>query len=139
MATVDLTKIQSTEDAAAVLGEYKRNVFLAEIEDKPELSEDGQITNIETFIQNKKKPDFRSGSNNPVYQIYSVAPKAVSVILEAIDEMEATPAQKQVLFDVYIAQTKEVADVDATVLDEALEAFSKAYKGQELEGPKGCR
>lgn len=139
MATTDMTKIETKADAIAILGEFKSNMFLAEIEEKPELSEDGRITNIETFIKHKNKPDFRSGSNNPVHQLYAVAPKAVSVILEAIDEMNAEPAEKRVLFDVYIAKIKDVADVDEMLLDQALAAFSKAYKGEELEGPKGCR
>ena len=139
MATKDMTRIENKEDAIAILGEFKSNMFLAEIEEKPELSEDGRITNIETFIKYKNKPNFRSGSNNPVHQLYAVAPKAVSVILEAIDEMNAEPAEKRVLFDVYIAKIKDVADVDEMLLDQALAAFSKAYKGEELEGPKGCR
>lgn len=139
MATKDMTKIESKEDAIAILGEYKSNIFLAEIEEKPELSEDGRITNIETFIKYKNKPDFRSGSSNPVHQLYAVAPKAASVILEAIDEMSAEPAAKKVLFDVYITRTKDVADVDGSLLDQALAAFTVAYKGEELEGPKGCR
>ena len=139
METKDMTKIESKEDAIAILGEYKSNIFLAEIEEKPELSEDGRITNIETFIKYKNKPNFRSGSYNPVQPRYAVAPKAVSVILEAIDEMNAEPAEKRVLFDVYIAKIKDVADVDEMLLDQALAAFSKAYKGEELEGPKGCR
>ena len=139
MATIDMTKIETKEDAIAILGEFKSNMFLAEIEEKPELSADGRITNIETFIKHKNKPDFRSGSNNPVHQLYAVAPKAVSVILEAIDEMSAEPAEKQVLFDVYITKAKDVADVEESLLDQALAAFTKAYKGEELEGPKGCR
>jgi hypothetical protein len=43
------------------------------------------------------------------------------------------------LFDVYITRTKDVADVEESLLDQALAAFTKAYKGEELEGPKGCR
>ena len=139
MATVDMTKIETKEDAMAILKEYRSNIFLAEIEEKPELWEGGRITNIETFIQHKNKPDFRSGSNNPVYQLYSVAPKAVSVILEAIDEMSAEPAEKQILFDVYITETKDVVDVNSALHNQALAAFTAAYKGEELEGPKGCR
>ncbi len=139
MTTKNMTKIESKEDAIAILEQYQRNAFLAEIDEKPELSEEGRITNIETFIQLKNKPNFRSGSNNPVHQLYAVAPKAVSVILEAIDEMKAEQAEKQVLFDVYITETKDVADVDSMLLDQAVTAFTVAYKGEELEGPKGCR
>ena len=139
MATTDMTKIETKEDAIAILGEFKSNMFLAEIEEKPELSADGRITNIETFIKHKNKPDFRSGSNNPVHQLYAVAPKAVSVILEAIDEMKTGQSEKKILFDVYITETKAVEHVDQELLEQALSAFTAAYKGEELEGPKGCR
>lgn len=68
-----------------------------------------------------------------------MAPKATSVILEAIDEMDTEPTVKKALFDVYIAETKDINQVDEDTLNEALEAFLEVYKGDELEGPKGCR
>lgn len=139
MATKYMTQIESREDALEILEQYQRNYFLAEIDIKPELSTNGHITNIDKFIQIKNKPNFRSGSGNPVHKIYIAAPKAVSVILEAIDEMNASIAEKQLLFDIYISETKTVEDVNSEELNEALDAFTKVYKGSQLEGPKGCR
>lgn len=139
MATKDMTAIETKEDAMAILEQYQRNAFMAEVDEKPELSEEGRIKNIKTFTELKSKPDFRSGSNNPVHQLYAVAPKVVSVILEAIDEMKTGQSEKKILFDVYITETKAVEHVDQELLEQALSAFTAAYKGEELEGPKGCR
>ena len=91
------------------------------------------------FKKLKYKKGFQSGTNNPVHNLYIVAPKATSVILEAIDEMDTEPTVKKALFDVYIAETKDINQVDEDTLNEALEAFLQVYKGDELEGPKGCR
>lgn len=139
MATKYMTQIESREDAMEILEQYQSRYFLAEIDITPELSNNGRITNIDRFIQIKNKPNFRSGSGNPVHKIYTVAPKAVSVILEAIDEMNASLAEKRLLFDIYISETKKVENADRKELKEALDAFTKVYKGDQLEGPKGCR
>lgn len=139
MATKHMTQIESREDAIEILDKFQSQYFLAEIEVKPELSADGRITNIDEFIKIKNKPSFHSGSSNPVHKIYTTAPKAVSVILEAIDEMDATVAEKQLLFELYISETKKVGDADEDLLNQAVDAFAKVYKGEQLEGPKGCR
>lgn len=139
MATKHMTKIESREDAIEILEQYSSRYHLADIAIKPEMSEEGHITNIDEFIKIKNKANPLSGSSNPVHKIYVAAPKAVSVILEALDEMEASVAEKQLLFDIYIKETKHVDDADKEMLNEALDAFAKVYKGEQLEGPKGCR
>ena len=139
MVMKDMTKIESREDAKEILEQFSRQRFLAEIDEVPELSEKGRITNLDEFKKLKYKKGFQSGTNNPVHNLYIVAPKATSVILEAIDEMDTEPAIKKALFDVYIAETKDINQVDEDTLNEALEAFLEVYKGDELEGPKGCR
>ena len=139
MVMKDMTKIESREDAKEILEQFSRQRFLAEIDEVPELSEKGRITNLDEFKKLKYKKGFQSGTNNPVHNLYIVAPKATSVILEAIDEMDTEPAVKKALFDVYIAETKDINQVDEDTLNEALEAFLEVYKGDELEGPKGCR
>ena len=139
MVMKDMTKIESREDAKGILEQFSRQRFLAEIDEVPELSEKGRITNLDEFKKLKYKKGFQSGTNNPVHNLYIVAPKATSVILEAIDEMDTEPAIKKALFDVYIAETKDINQVDEDTLNEALEAFLEVYKGDELEGPKGCR
>ena len=139
MVMKDMTKIESREDAKEILEQFSRQRFLAEIDDVPELSEKGRITNLDEFKKLKYKKGFQSGTNNPVHNLYIVAPKATSVILEAIDEMDTEPTVKKALFDVYIAETKDINQVDEDTLNEALEAFLEVYKGDELEGPKGCR
>lgn len=139
MVMKDMTKIESREDAKEILEQFSRQRFLAEIDEVPELSEKGRITNLDEFKKLKYKKGFQSGTNNPVHNLYIVAPKATSIILEAIDEMDTEPAVKKALFDVYIAETKNVNQVDEDTLNEALDAFLKVYKGEELEGPKGCR
>ena len=139
MVMKDMTKIESREDAKGILEQFSRQRFLAEIDKVPELSETGRITNLDVFKKLKYKKGFQSGTNNPVHNLYIVAPKATSVILEAIDEMDTEPAIKKALFDVYIAETKDINQVDEDTLNEALEAFLEVYKGDELEGPKGCR
>jgi hypothetical protein len=107
MATKYMTQIESREDAMEILEQYQSRYFLAEIDRTPKLSSDGRITNIDEFIQIKNKPNVRAGSGNPVHKIYAAAPKAVSVILEAIDEMNTSVAKKQLLFDLYIEETKK--------------------------------
>lgn len=139
MVMKDMTKIESREDAKEILEQFSRQRFLAEIDEVPELSEKGRITNLDEFKKLKYKKGFQSGTNNPVHNLYIVAPKATSVILEAIDEMDTEPTVKKALFDVYIAETKDINQVDEDTLNEALEAFLEVYKGDELEGPKGCR
>ena len=139
MVMKDMTKIESREDAKEILEQFSRQRFLAEIDEVPELSETGRITNLDVFKKLKYKKGFQSGTNNPVHNLYIVAPKATSVILEAIDEMDTEPTVKKALFDVYIAETKDINQVDEDTLNEALEAFLEVYKGDELEGPKGCR
>lgn len=139
MVMKDMTKIESREDAKEILEQFSRQRFLAEIDEVPELSEKGRITNLDVFKKLKYKKGFQSGTNNPVHNLYIVAPKATSVILEAIDEMDTEPTVKKALFDVYIAETKDINQVDEDTLNEALEAFLEVYKGDELEGPKGCR
>ena len=139
MVMKDMTKIESREDAKGILEQFSRQRFLAEIDEVPELSKTGRITNQEVFKKLKYKKGFQSGTNNPVHNLYIVAPKATSVILEAIDEMDTEPTVKKALFDVYIAETKDINQVDEDTLNEALEAFLEVYKGDELEGPKGCR
>lgn len=139
MVMKDMTKIESREDAKGILEQFSRQRFLAEIDEVPELSEKGRITNLDEFKKLKYKKGFQSGTNNPVHNLYIVAPKATSVILEAIDEMDTEPTVKKALFDVYIAETKDINQVDEDTLNEALEAFLEVYKGDELEGPKGCR
>ena len=139
MVMKDMTKIESREDAKEILEQFSRQRFLAEIDEVPELSEKGRITNLDEFKKLKYKKGFQSGTNNPVHNLYIVAPKATSVILEAIDEMDTEPAIKKALFDVYIAETKDINQVDEDTLNEALDAFLEVYKGDELEGPKGCR
>lgn len=139
MVMKDMTKIESREDAKEILEQFSRQRFLAEIDEVPELSEKGRITNLDEFKKLKYKKGFQSGTNNPVHNLYIVAPKATSVILEAIDEMDTEPNVKKALFDVYIAETKDINQVDEDTLNEALEAFLEVYKGDELEGPKGCR
>ncbi len=139
MVMKDMTKIESREDAKEILEQFSRQRFLAEIDEVPELSEKGRITNLDEFKKLKYKKGFQSGTNNPVHNLYIVAPKATSIILEAIDEMDTEPAIKKALFDVYIAETKDINQVDEDTLNEALEAFLEVYKGDELEGPKGCR
>ena len=139
MVMKDMTKIESREDAKEILEQFSRQRFLAEIDEVPELSEKGRITNLDEFKKLKYKKGFQSGTNNPVHNLYIVAPKATSVILEAIDEMDTESAIKKALFDVYIAETKDINQVDEDTLNEALEAFLEVYKGDELEGPKGCR
>ena len=139
MVMKDMTKIESREDAKEILEQFSRQRFLAEIDEVPELSEKGRITNLDEFKKLKYKKGFQSGTNNPVHNLYIVAPKATSVILEAIDEMDTEPTVKKALFDVYIAETKDINQVDEDSLNEALEAFLEVYKGDELEGPKGCR
>lgn len=139
MVMKDMTKIESREDAKEILEQFSRQRFLAEIDEVPELSEKGRITNLDEFKKLKYKKGFQSGTNNPVHNLYIVAPKATSVILEAIDEMDTESAIKKALFDVYIAETKDINQVDEETLNEALEAFLEVYKGDELEGPKGCR
>ena len=135
MVMKDMTKIESREDAKGILEQFSRQRFLAEIDEVPELSEKGRITNLDEFKKLKYKKGFQSGTNNPVHNLYIVAPKATSVILEAIDEMDTEPAIKKALFDVYIAETKDINQVDEDTLNEALEAFLEVYKGDELEGP----
>lgn len=139
MVMKDMTKIESREDAKEILEQFSRQRFLAEIDEVPELSETGRITNLDVFKKLKYKKGFQSGTNNPVHNLYIVAPKATSVILEAIDEMDTEPAIKKALFDVYIAETKDVNQVSEDTLNKALDAFLEVYKGDELEGPKGCR
>ena len=139
MVMKDMTKIESRADAKGILEQFSRQRFLAEIDEVPELSEKGRITNLDEFKKLKYKKGFQSGTNNPVHNLYIGAPKATSVILEAIDEMDTEPAIKKALFDVYIAETKDINQVDEDALNEALEAFLEVYKGDELEGPKGCR
>ena len=139
MVMKDMTKIESREDAKEILEQFSRQRFLAEIDEVPELSKTGRITNLDEFKKLKYKKGFQSGTNNPVHNLYIVAPKATSVILEAIDEMDTEPTVKKALFDVYIAETKDINQVDEDTLNEALEAFLEVYKGDELEGPKGCR
>ena len=139
MVMKDMTKIESREDAKEILEQFSRQRFLAEIDEVPELSKTGRITNLDEFKKLKYKKGFQSGTNNPVHNLYIVAPKATSIILEAIDEMDTEPAIKKALFDVYIAETKDINQVDEDTLNEALDAFLEVYKGDELEGPKGCR
>ena len=139
MVMKDMTKIESREDAKEILEQFSRQRFLAEIDEVPELSEKGRITNLDEFKKLKYKKGFQSGTNNPVHNLYIVAPKATSIILEAIDEMDTEPAIKKALFDVYIAEIEDVNQVSEDTLNEALDAFLKVYKGEELEGPKGCR
>lgn len=139
MAMKDMTKIESREDAKEILEQFSRQRFLAEIDEVPELSEKGRITNLDEFKKLKYKKGFQSGTNNPVHNLYIVAPKATSIILEAIDEMDTEPAIKKALFDVYIAEIEDVNQVSEDTLNKALDAFLEVYKGDELEGPKGCR
>lgn len=139
MVMKDMTKIESREDAKEILEQFSRQRFLAEIDEVPELSEKGRITNLDEFKKLKYKKGFQSGTNNPVHNLYIVAPKATSIILEAIDEMDTEPAIKKALFDVYIAEIEDVNQVSEDTLNKALDAFLEVYKGDELEGPKGCR
>ena len=94
MVMKDMTKIESREDAKEILEQFSRQRFLAEIDEVPELSEKGRITNLDEFKKLKYKKGFQSGTNNPVHNLYIVAPKATSIILEAIDEMDTEPAIK---------------------------------------------
>ena len=139
MVMKHMTKIESREDAKGILEQFSRQRFLAEIDEVPELSEKGRITNLDEFKKLKYKKGFQSGTNNPVHNLYIVAPKATSIILEAIDEMDTEPAIKKALFDVYIAEIEDVNQVSEDTLNKALDAFLEVYKGDELEGPKGCR
>lgn len=139
MAMKDMTKIESREDAKEILEQFSRQRFLAEIDEVPELSEKGRITNLDEFKKLKYKKGFQSGTNNPVHNLYIVAPKATSIILEAIDEMDTEPVIKKALFDVYISEIEDVNQVSEDTLNKALDAFLEVYKGDELEGPKGCR
>lgn len=62
------------------------------------------------------------------------APKAVSVILEAIDEISGSVTEKQALFDIYVEQPKEIEEVEEKLLNNAFVAFEHAYNNEALEG-----
>jgi len=116
-----------------VLKQYKNNYFLSGIETKPVLGETGNIENIDEFIEIKENTHPVAGCDTPLEKISSVSPQAVASILEGIHDMEASLAEKQLLFDVYIERTKDIETVDPELLSKAFIAFAKAYNDEELE------
>lgn len=130
--------MNTIDEAKQILKKYHDHYFLSEIEIKPELSAEGKITNLEAFNKLKYKNNYASHSKQPVQQMMYVAPKAVYVTLEAIDEMKATVEEKNLLFDSYIMETKAIEEADAKQLDSAYLAFMEVFDAEALEGPKFC-
>jgi len=116
-----------------VLKQYKNNYFLSAIETKPVLGEMGNIENIDEFNEIKENTKPVTSCDTPLEKIASVSPQAVATILEGIHEMNASLAEKQLLFDVYIERTKGIEAADPELLNKASIAFAKAYDDKELD------
>lgn len=117
-------KYDAQEYAKKVLKQYKNNYYLSEIEIQPILAADGSITNLDEFIKNREKTETPLTCSTPVEKIAALAPKAVATILEAIDKMDASYAEKKLVFDQYIENTKEV---DEKSLANAFQQFAEVY------------
>jgi len=117
-----------------VLKQYKNNYFLSGIEIKPVLSETGNIENMDDFIEIKENIHPVAGCDTPLEKISSVSPQAVATILEGIHTMDASLAEKQLLFDVYIERTQAIEDANDELLNKASISFAKAYNDEDLEG-----
>ena len=135
MAIKEPDHIKNREVAQKILKQFYNNYFLSTIEVQPRLSEQGNIENIAEFIEIKKNTHGSSSCSTPVERLFDFAPRAVSIILEAIDEMPGSLAEKEALFMVYVERSKEVEDIEVELLNRAYGNFLKVYDGQALEGP----
>ncbi|HLR91631.1 MAG TPA: hypothetical protein VK048_01060 [Atopostipes sp.] len=123
MSTESLSSNEKVAYAEKVLKQYKSNAYLADLDIQPHLQTDGSISNLEAFIEIKNKTKNPMSCNTPVEKFAAIAPRAVASILEGIDNMNASFAEKKNLFDIYIEGTKEAEEVS----EEALIAFADAY------------
>lgn len=123
MSTESLSSNEKVTYAEKVLKQYKSNAYLADLDIQPLLQTDGSISNLEAFIEIKNKTKNPMSCNTPVEKFAAIAPRAVASILEGIDNMNASFAEKKNLFDIYIEGTKEAEEVS----EEALIAFADAY------------
>ena len=123
MSTESLSSNEKVAYAEKVLKQYKSNAYLADLDIQPHLQTDGSISNLEAFIEIKNKTKNPMSCNTPVEKFAAIAPRAVASILEGIDNMNASFAEKKNLFDIYIEGPKEAEEVS----EEALIPFADAY------------
>lgn len=132
ISETNLTK--NIEKAHEILKQFRPNYYLSAIEEQPKLSKEEQIENMDEFIALKKKAPVSSSCSTPVERLAALAPRIVSTILEVIDAMSGTLAEKEALFAVYVEQTKEVEAVETALLNRVYTHFLKEYEDQVLAG-----
>lgn len=132
ISETDLTK--NIGKAHEILKQFRPNYYLSAIQEQPKLSKEEQIENMDEFIALKKKAPASSSCSTPVERLAALAPKIVSTILEVLDGMPGTLAEKEALFVVYIEQTKEVEAIETGLLNQAYTHFLKEYEDKILAG-----
>ncbi len=134
METSETAHTETIEKAPKILKQCRPNYYLSAIEEQAKLSKEGRIENMDKFIALKKKAPASSSCSTPVERLAVLAPKIVATILEVLNEMPGTLAEKEALVAVYVEQTKEVEAIETALLKQAYTHFLKTYEVKVLEG-----
>ncbi len=127
MSTATMTTEEKVAYATRVLKQYKSNAYLANLDFQPILNMDGTISNLASFIEVKNNTRDPFSCDTPVERFSSLAPRAITAILEGINHMDSSFEEKQSLFAYYVENDEKASEPTETAYVSFAEAYDDTY------------